>query len=116
MFLDDDTIELAQQQMNLNYFGSMKMAHVIGQMMAQRGRGRICFVGSACSWVTFPGFAGYSSSKYAVRALADSIQHELSQFGVSVHCYLPGTIETPGLKIENESKPKVTWAIEGNST
>lgn len=46
-------------------------------------------------------------SKYAARAMADSIYHELRVKGVSMHMYMPGTIDTPGLVEENKTKPLV---------
>ena len=33
-----------------------------------------------------------------------------------VHLFLPGTIDTPGLKKENEIKSSLSWDIEGKST
>lgn len=115
LFLDDDATDLARQNMELNFFGAFKVVHVIAQLMASRKRGRICLVGSACSFFTFPGFAAYGSSKFALRALADSIKNELAPKGVTVHLFMPSTIDTPGLEIENKTKPKVTWEIEGKS-
>jgi 3-dehydrosphinganine reductase len=115
LFLDNDAVELAQKNMELNFFGAFKAVHAAAQLMASRKRGRICLVGSVCSFFTFPGFAGYGASKFALRALADSIKYELATKGITVHLFMPSTIDTPGLKIENESKPKVTWDIEGKS-
>jgi len=36
-------------------------------------------------------------------------------FGVGVTVFYPPTTDTPGLKAENETKPALTWAIEGSS-
>jgi len=73
-------------------------------------------VGSVCSFMCIPGLGCYQASKYATRALADSIKPELEARGVRVHLFTPGTIDTPGLIVENKMKPPVTWEIESTST
>lgn len=35
-------------------------------------------------------------------------------YGITVHCYFPGTILTPGFDRENECKPALTAKIEGD--
>ena len=58
----------------------------------------------------------YCASKAALRSFADCVKHELNPKGIQIHLFMPSTIDSPGLKIENETKPKVTWEIEGTST
>ena len=99
--------------MELNYFGNIKMIQSIGALMMKRKKGRICLVGSVCSFMSIPGMSGYQASKYAQKALADTIKHECEANGVRVHLFTPSTIDTPGLVEENKQKPAVTWEIEG---
>lgn len=100
--------------MELNYFGAFKIVHTIGQRLASRGRGRICLVGSVCSFASFPGYAGYASSKFALRALSDAMNHEFGAKGVKCHLFLPGSMDSPGFEEENRTKPDVCKRIEGN--
>jgi len=107
MFLDDDALQVAKDNMELNYFGAFKIVHTIGQRLASRGKGRICLVGSVCSFASFPGYAGYAASKFALRALSDSMNHEFGSKGVKCHMFLPGSIDSPGFIEENKTKPDV---------
>lgn len=40
----------------------------------------------------------------------------MEAYGVNVHLFCPGTIETPGYEEENKMKPAVTKSIEGNAS
>ena len=103
-------------EMDLNFFGTQRCVNVLGKQMAQRGKGHILVVGTACSYTFVPGYPGYTASKFAQRGYVETIRHELRQYGVYVHLFLPGTIDTPGLKKENEIKSSLSWDIEGKST
>jgi len=116
MITEENALELARSNMELNYFGAVKTVHAAQRLMVPRGRGRICLIGSVCSFFNLPGMSAYGASKFALRAFADSIKNELAPKGITVHVFMPSTIDTPGLKIENKTKPKVTWEIEGSST
>jgi len=61
------------------------------------------------------GYGPYSPSKWAVRALADTLVMELQMYPdtpVRVHVVYPATIESPGLERENKTKPGITLEIE----
>ncbi|KAJ3234933.1 3-dehydrosphinganine reductase [Chytriomyces hyalinus] len=72
----------------------------------------IC-IGSPLAYVSFVGFAGYSSSKYALRGLCDVLRNELLPLGISMHLFSPGSMNTPGFVEENKTKPEITCKIEG---
>ncbi len=57
-------------------------------------RGRIVNIGSTSSFLAIPGAAVYSASKFAVRALTDSLRNELHHLGVRVILVAPGAIES----------------------
>ena len=116
MFMEDGLLEMSKMEMDLNYFGTQKCVSAIGKQMAYRGKGHILVVGTACSYTFVPGYPGYTGSKFAQRGFVETIRHELRQYGVYVHLFLPGTIDTPGLKLEGETKSSLAWDIEGNST
>ncbi|KAI9366169.1 hypothetical protein DFJ73DRAFT_788824 [Zopfochytrium polystomum] len=77
---------------------------------------RILLVGSTVGLFSFVGYGSYSSSKFALRGLFESLRSELLPLGVSVHLYNPGNMDTPGHIVENLSKPEITSQIEGVST
>jgi 3-dehydrosphinganine reductase len=77
---------------------------------------RIVITGSVLSMITFIGFSSYAASKYALRALADTLRNEFVAFGTRVHFCMPGNMDTPGFELENLKKPKITAQIEGASS
>lgn len=57
------------------------------------------------------GYTAYSSTKFALRGLAESLAMELQPYGISVTLSLPPDTDTPGYAVEELSKPKETKAI-----
>ena len=55
MFFEVDALENAKANMDLNYYGSVKMVSAVGKGMMDRGKGRIVLVGSVCSFMCIPG-------------------------------------------------------------
>ncbi|KAL4402762.1 3-dehydrosphinganine reductase [Malassezia pachydermatis] len=45
--------------------------------------------------------------------LAECLRSELLLYSIDVHIYFPATILTPGLEVENQTKPELTKQIEG---
>ena len=62
--------------------------------MLRKSKGRIINVGSTSSLLAFPGASAYSASKFAVRAITDSLRLELKSFGISVVLVAPGAVES----------------------
>ncbi|SAM07847.1 hypothetical protein [Absidia glauca] len=115
-FFLDYALEDFDKAIQLNYLGQVYVAHV-GEATRMRDSGtkggKIVFVSSMLGMLSFAGYASYSPTKYAVRGLADTLRNELQQFGISVHIFFPGGIQSPGFDKENETKPNVTREIEG---
>ena len=78
----------------------------------------IILTGSAISFCTFIGYSSYSPSKYAVRALAESLHNEFHGHPINIHLICPAgkstkifflilleDTKTPGYEIENATKP-----------
>lgn len=101
--------------MSINYLGYVKMSQPVAQRMAKRKEGTIVYVSSILAAMTCAGYSPYSTTKHAIKALADIVQLELAPYNVNVHLYLPGTIDSPGYAEENRMKPEVTKAIEGTA-
>jgi len=55
-------------------------------------------------WLSAPGAAPYSMSKFAVRALAQALVHEMAPFGVSVTHVGPGFVESEIRNVDNEGR------------
>ncbi|CAG8453899.1 8484_t:CDS:10 [Funneliformis caledonium] len=79
-------------------------------------KGKVVLVSSILGLISFIGFSQYSPTKYAIKGLAETLRNELILYDIGVHCYFPGTINSPGLKEENKTKPKISSDIEGSNT
>jgi NAD(P)-dependent dehydrogenase (short-subunit alcohol dehydrogenase family) len=101
-------------QMGVNHFGAAFTAKFALPLLKKGSH--ITFSGSVCSILSFAGYSGYGPSKYAVRGLAETLRNELKPKGIKVHLAVISPVDTPGLKRENECKPKVCAAIEGTAT
>ncbi|OHW91242.1 short-chain dehydrogenase [Colletotrichum incanum] len=69
---------------------------------------------SVVAFFTVAGYAPYAGSKWAIRGLADTLSQELLLYpqNVKIHVVFPGTITSPGLERENETKPQITHQLE----
>ena len=79
--------------MEVNVIGLMAVTQAFIPML-RKENGRIINVGSSSSLLAFPGASAYSASKFAVRAITDSLRNELKPFGVSVILVAPGAVES----------------------
>ena len=92
-------------------------------MKQHQKRGKIVFVSSVLGMMGMVGYAQYSPMKFAIRGmclitsltsgLAECLRSELLLYSIDVHIYFPATILTPGLEVENQTKPELTKQIEG---
>ena len=67
----------------------------------KKTKGRLAIMGSICSYISLPTSAPYSMSKYAVRALSESLRYELAPFKISVTLICPGFIESEFRQVDN---------------
>ncbi|KAI9592250.1 hypothetical protein BDF19DRAFT_407422 [Syncephalis fuscata] len=102
--------------MQVNYMGTLYTVHEATRLMVAEGiRGKLVMVSSTLGFLGFAGYTQYSPTKYAVRALAESLRHELLFYGIGVHCHFPGNIDSPGYEVENKTKPQFTRELDGDS-
>ncbi|KAG2999706.1 hypothetical protein PC118_g656 [Phytophthora cactorum] len=118
-FMEQDVAGF-RHSMDINYFGCLHVVHaalpaMIRQHEAEGGSdgGQITLVGSAFSLMACIGSAQYSSSKYAVRGLAESLRNELKLYDIRVSAFYPGNVDTPMLEHELALTPPETKTIEG---
>ncbi|KAJ1720075.1 3-dehydrosphinganine reductase [Coemansia biformis] len=111
----DQSKELIQKTMDLNYLGTMFTVHEVAKRMVDGNikGGHIVMVSSVLGFFGLVGYGAYCPTKFAVRGLAEALRAELLAHDIHVHCYFPGTIFTPGYETENLTKPQVTKELEG---
>ena len=93
--------ELSQEewleQFQTNVFGLMELTRLVtngpGGMIERRG-GRIIMITSVVAHVATPFSGAYCATKFALRAISDTLRLELAPFGIRVVQVEPGPIRT----------------------
>jgi len=80
--------------------------------MVERKTGEIVIVSSGLAWTAYMGYCSYVPTKFALRGYADVLRSELRPLSVTVHHAAPPTMDTPGYRLENATKPAECQAIE----
>lgn len=93
-FLDVD-VDNAMHEMQVNYFGTLRMVRAFAPAMRRRRHGRIVNVMTIGSQVCFPNMGSYCASKAALHLMTQSIRAELGYHGVDVVGIYPPAIDTP---------------------
>lgn len=119
-FIDDMPMETYIKDMNLNYFGNLKLLkEVINQYKVKKDSIKddnidIVCVGSCLGIIGSIGYTTYCPTKYALKGLLDSLRFELLGTKINLHYYGPSNMLTPGLIEENKTKPKIVSDMENN--
>lgn len=79
--------------MDVNVIGLMAMTKAMIPML-RKNKGRIINIGSTASFLASPGASAYAASKFAVRAITDSLRRELKPFDMNVVLVAPGAVES----------------------
>lgn len=103
--------EVFEEQMALDYFGTLHAVRAVVPAMIGRGRGHLLLVSSTAGLIGVYGYSAYSPAKFAVRGLAETLRAELKPFKIVVACAYPPDTDTPGLARENLEKPEATARI-----
>jgi NAD(P)-dependent dehydrogenase (short-subunit alcohol dehydrogenase family) len=88
------TPDQAKLVFNTNVVGLLRTIRAVLPVMRGQRDGLIVNIGSILGRVTFPFFAIYGASKFAVEALTDSLRYEVSQLGIDVALVQPSAYPT----------------------
>ncbi|MFN4084763.1 MAG: SDR family NAD(P)-dependent oxidoreductase [Spirosomataceae bacterium] len=84
-----------EQMVAINITALMGLTRLFGEDMVQKQKGRILHVASLLSFLPFPYYSVYSSTKAFVLDFSETIAAEMESKGVVVTTLCPGTVETP---------------------
>ena len=98
--------ENAAAEMNVNYFGALRMARALAPAMIEQGQGMIVNVATAFAKVNLPLVGTYCASKAALLSLGQALRAYLGDKGVRVMTVMPATIDTDMSK--GADVPKMT--------
>jgi NAD(P)-dependent dehydrogenase (short-subunit alcohol dehydrogenase family) len=90
---DEAIVDVARREMEVNYFGVLRMLQRFGDTLVRRG-GVIVNVGSAAGLSNVPLQPTYSASKAAQHSLTQALRALLAGRGVTVHGVYPGPVDT----------------------
>jgi short-subunit dehydrogenase len=94
------SLEEYRRQMEINFFGVLRTVQATVPALAASA-GALGIVGSANGYLSVPTASAYCASKFAVRALAIALRHELFERGISVTHLAPGFITTELRQVDN---------------
>lgn len=102
------TMDLADaaREMDVNYFGALRMTRALAPAMIEKGDGMIVNVATAFAKVNLPIVGTYCASKAALLSLGQALRAYLADKGVRVITVMPTTIDTDMSK--GADVPKMT--------
>lgn len=88
-------IDLVRHNFEVNVFAPLAFTQgFIKKWIEQKKTGKIVFTSSMGGLFTPPGYGIYVSTKHALEAIAESLEHELKPFGIKVQTINPGAYLT----------------------
>lgn len=106
--------EAFEQQIAVNYLGTVYMTQAVLPGMIARGNGHIVNVASAAGFIGMIGYAAYAPSKFAVRGFSDVLRGELKPYGIRLSIVYPPDTETPQLVYDKQMRPAEIDRIVGS--
>jgi len=110
--LVDMKFETFDRVIKVNLYGTRHIVEAALPSMLARGNGKIVLVGSMGGIIPVYGYTAYGSSKFGVVGLAQCLRYELKPRGISVACFCPGEVETPGLAAERKTLHPASAALK----
>ena len=90
-----------RRQFETNVFGVLRTVRASIPALKRTG-GRLALMGSVSGYLAAPGMSPYAMSKFAVRALAESLREELRADGVSVTLISPGFVDSEIRRVDRQ--------------
>jgi len=88
-------MELMKKMFEVNYFGTVRLIKAVIPFMKAKESGLIINNSSHAGVAGFPSAETYSSTKFAVEGLTESLAPTLRQFNIRCVLIEPGPVDTP---------------------
>ena len=92
--MEATTIEQAQQIMNTNFFGCVRVNRAVLPYMRRQRSGLLLHISSGAGRLVIPGFGFYCATKFAMEALGEAYHYELAGQGIESSIVEPGAYQT----------------------
>lgn len=91
---EETTIEQGKQQLETNFWGTIKLTNALLPRFRRQRYGKIITVGSIMGLLNFPSSAYYGASKHALEGYFKSLRFELNEFNIKVAMVEPMGFKT----------------------
>jgi short-subunit dehydrogenase len=91
---EETPIELGRQQLETNFWGTIKVTNAILPHFRKQKFGKIITLGSVIGLVAFPNTAYYAASKHALEGYFKALRYELNGFNIDVAMVEPAAFKT----------------------
>ena len=98
------------QTLKINLYGCHNTVSALLPHMKENG-GLIVNTSSLAGIIGVFGYTDYCASKFALIGYSEALRSELKKYNIKVMVLCPPDTDTPGFKIENETKPAETQAV-----
>jgi NAD(P)-dependent dehydrogenase (short-subunit alcohol dehydrogenase family) len=93
--IENTSMAEAQEQLDVNFFGPVRVCRAVLPIMRRQQRGYIINIGSIGGLIGIPYQAMYSASKFALEGFTESLRLEARPFGIRVSLIEPGDQKKP---------------------
>ena len=93
--MDEVPADRWEQLMQVNLLAPMRLSAAFAAEMIARQRGHIVNISSIAGWISSPGLAHYSASKFGLRGFSEGLFNEVSPHNVQVTAVYPFFSRTP---------------------
>ncbi|MBD0378960.1 SDR family oxidoreductase [Paenibacillus sedimenti] len=93
-YVEDVPMEAWRAQLETNVFGVIAVARAVLPHMRLQGSGCIVNISSVSGLSAYPGYAPYSTSKFAIEGFSESLRLEMKPYGVRIVLVEPGAYRT----------------------
>jgi 3-dehydrosphinganine reductase len=114
-YVQDLSLEVFEELMKVNYFGTVYVTKAALPAMLARGSGHIINISSMAGYLGVFGYSAYGATKFAVTGFSEVLRAELKPHGIRVSVAFPPDTDTPQLAYEEPFKPAETKAVSGNA-
>ena len=92
--LEETSMHQIREQFETNFFGAVRVMQRIIPIMRKQTSGKIVNITSMGGRIAIPLDSIYHATKFALEGLSESIQYELTPFGIKVILIEPGAVES----------------------
>jgi NAD(P)-dependent dehydrogenase (short-subunit alcohol dehydrogenase family) len=92
--MEATTTEQAQQIMNTNFFGCVRVNRAVLPYMRRQRSGLLLHISSGAGRLVIPGFGFYCATKFALETLGEAYHYELAGQGIESSIVQPGAYQT----------------------